>query len=48
MPLLICSGCWMKHGYADAIIFGHAKDGNLHFVITQGFTHAAEVLRYRN
>ena len=37
-----------QHGYADAIIFGHAKDGNLHFVITQGFTHAAEVLRYRN
>ena len=37
-----------QHGYADAIIFGHAKDGNLHFVITQGFTHAAEVLRYRD
>ncbi len=48
MPLLICEWCWIKHGYADAIIFGHAKDGNLHFVITQGFTHAAEVLRYRN
>ena len=37
-----------QHGYADAIIFGHAKDGNLHFVITQGFTHAAEMLRYRD
>jgi len=22
------------HGYDNAIIFGHAKDGNLHFVIT--------------
>ncbi len=26
-----------KHHYDNAIIFGHAKDGNLHFVITQGF-----------
>ena len=25
------------HGYDDAIIFGHAKDGNLHFVISQTF-----------
>ncbi|MBD3274733.1 MAG: 4Fe-4S dicluster domain-containing protein, partial [Candidatus Marinimicrobia bacterium] len=25
------------HGYRDGIIFGHAKDGNLHFVITQEF-----------
>lgn len=23
------------HGYANGIIFGHAKDGNLHFVISQ-------------
>ena len=26
-----------KHGYDNAIIFGHAKDGNLHFVLTQSF-----------
>lgn len=26
-----------KHGYQNGIIFGHAKDGNLHFVITQEF-----------
>jgi len=26
-----------SHGYEDGIIFGHAKDGNLHFVITQKF-----------
>ena len=25
------------HAYDNAIIFGHAKDGNLHFVITQSF-----------
>ncbi|QGH69433.1 FAD-binding and (Fe-S)-binding domain-containing protein [Pseudactinotalea sp. HY158] len=23
-----------RHGYADAVIFGHAKDGNVHFMIT--------------
>jgi D-lactate dehydrogenase len=35
-----------KHGYDDAIIFGHAKDGNLHFVLSQSFNHRAEVERY--
>jgi D-lactate dehydrogenase len=36
-----------EHGYADAIIFGHALEGNLHFVFTQDFNVAAEVQRYR-
>jgi len=35
-----------KHGYKEAILFGHAKDGNLHFVITQSFNDQAEVDRY--
>ena len=35
------------HGYDEAIIFGHALDGNLHFVFTQDFDNAAEVERYR-
>jgi D-lactate dehydrogenase len=35
-----------KHGYAEAIIFGHALDGNLHFVFTQDFGIDAEVKRY--
>jgi len=35
-----------KHGYDEAIIFGHAKDGNLHFVITQSFNDQAAVDRY--
>src|SRR4029453_4667243 len=35
------------HGYDDAIIFGHALEGNLHFVFTQDFNVAAEVARYR-
>ncbi len=35
------------HGYSDAIIFGHALEGNLHFVFTQDFNVSAEVERYR-
>ena len=35
-----------KHEYPDAIIFGHAKDGNLHFVITQTFNHQAAIDQY--
>jgi D-lactate dehydrogenase len=34
------------HRYDDAIIFGHAKDGNLHFVLNQGFGTAEEVARF--
>src|SRR5690606_4684960 len=26
-----------QHAYLNAIIFGHAKDGNIHFVVTQAF-----------
>jgi D-lactate dehydrogenase len=36
-----------RHGYAEGIIFGHALDGNLHFVFTQDFGDPAEVARYR-
>jgi D-lactate dehydrogenase len=35
------------HGYPDAIIFGHALEGNLHFVFTQDFNAPAEIERYR-
>jgi D-lactate dehydrogenase len=35
-----------EFGYYNAIIFGHAKDGNLHFVITQSFNESTEVDRY--
>jgi len=37
---------FQKHGYTEAIIFGHAKDGNLHFVIAQSFNTPAEIERY--
>jgi D-lactate dehydrogenase len=36
-----------RHHYDEAIIFGHALEGNLHFVFTQDFGHPAEVERYR-
>ncbi len=35
-----------KHGYDEAIIFGHALEGNLHFVFTQDFGDPAEIERY--
>jgi D-lactate dehydrogenase len=34
------------HGYSEGIIFGHALDGNLHFVFTPDFSVEAEVTRY--
>jgi len=34
------------HGYEDGIIFGHAKDGNLHFVISQSFNDEAAIRQY--
>jgi D-lactate dehydrogenase len=34
------------HGYYEGVIFGHALDGNLHFVFTQGFEDRREVERY--
>ena len=36
----------LKHGYAEGVLFGHALDGNLHFVFTQGFEDRREVERY--
>lgn len=36
-----------KHHYDEAILFGHALEGNLHFVFTQGFNSAEEVTRYQ-
>ncbi|MDH3281677.1 MAG: 4Fe-4S dicluster domain-containing protein, partial [Gammaproteobacteria bacterium] len=36
-----------KHGYHNAIIFGHALEGNLHFVITPDFADSNEISRYQ-
>ena len=35
-----------KHGYSEALIFGHALEGNFHFVFTQDFAIEEEVKRY--
>jgi len=32
-----------KHRYDDSVIFGHAKDGNLHFLLAQGTNDPQEV-----
>ncbi|PCJ50185.1 MAG: 4Fe-4S ferredoxin [Gammaproteobacteria bacterium] len=36
-----------EQGYSDAIIFGHALVGNLHFVITNDFSNPEEVEQYK-
>ena len=36
-----------KFGYENGIIFGHAKDGNLHFCIAQSFATEAEIARFK-
>lgn len=35
-----------KFEYHDAVLFGHALEGNLHFVFSQDFSHPTEVDRY--
>jgi D-lactate dehydrogenase len=37
-----------KYDYDDAVIFGHAKDGNLHFMITPRFDDPEELRRYED
>ena len=37
-----------RYKYHHGIIFGHALEGNLHFVFTQDFSSPAEVERYGN
>lgn len=38
---------FVEYGYNEAIVFGHALEGNLHFVITPGLGDPAELDRYR-
>ena len=37
----------IDHGYDDSCIYGHALEGNYHFIIAQRFDTADEVARYR-
>jgi D-lactate dehydrogenase len=40
------TGLFSKHGYEGSVIFGHAKDGNLHFMLTERFTPGSAPDRY--
>lgn len=35
-----------KYAYEDSVIFGHAKDGNIHFMITDRFENDEQMRRY--
>ncbi len=37
-----------QHNYADAVIFGHAKDGNIHFLVTEDFAGPESLKRYED
>jgi D-lactate dehydrogenase len=37
---------YLEHGFDEAITFGHARDGNLHFVFAKDFADPATVRRY--
>lgn len=37
-----------RHGYPDACIYGHALEGNYHFILAQSFETQAEVDKYKN
>lgn len=43
---LALQGLFAKHGYNEAVIFGHALEGNLHFVFNQDFGIESEVEHY--
>ncbi len=34
-----------RYDYTDAVIFGHAKDGNIHFLLTEDFTADGAIAR---
>jgi D-lactate dehydrogenase len=35
-----------KHGYPDAIVFGHAKEGNLHFLVSQSIATGEDIRKF--
>ena len=35
-----------RHGYTDSCIYGHALEGNFHFIINQAFETAEDIARY--
>ena len=52
VPTLLdaCAGLrdlFAAHGYEDSVIFGHAKDGNIHFMLSERLGEQSGVDRYR-
>lgn len=43
---LALKSLFKKYEYHDAVLFGHALEGNLHFVFSQDFSNQIEVDRY--
>jgi len=39
-------GMFAKYGYEGSVIFGHAKDGNIHFLINERFDDPDNLARY--
>ncbi|MGZ4555514.1 MAG: FAD-binding and (Fe-S)-binding domain-containing protein [Mycobacteriaceae bacterium] len=39
-------GLFAKHGYQESVIFGHAKDGNIHFLISERFDDTHRLRQY--
>jgi len=36
------------NGFAESVVFGHAKDGNLHFMITLDLAHSDQLTRFED
>lgn len=39
-------GLFEKYGYEESVIFGHAKDGNIHFMLNERFDDPSSLERY--
>jgi len=44
--VLDCQALFERHGVPDTVVFGHAKDGNLHFVLAEDVRSPEAVERY--
>jgi len=40
------TGLFARHGYEESVIFGHAKDGNIHFLLKERFDEPGNLERY--
>ena len=40
------TGLINRHGYEGSVIFGHARDGNVHFMLNEDFDQPDLVARY--